>query len=203
MRATRTIAGAAIIAAAALACQGNDRHPTAPEGLALTATESTQPGVHVYQFRTEEDPAVSGAAAFCATAPFTPNVLLNASAWATQARSSDGAVVNDGVRKVGTVVACAQITSFAFPPGLQQNFAARFDFDDGTSYTGVGSCTISSNDIPEPKLILAGCALRIAPNAASAGGVATSASVFNPFRLAGYHTGSYWTLQLYDLPGAM
>ena len=31
-----------------------------------------------------------------------------------------------------------------------------------------------------------------------AGGVATSASVFNRFRLKVYHTGSYWTLQLYD-----
>ena len=132
--------------------------------------------------------------------PFAPNVLLNASAWATQSRSSDASIVNDGVRKVGTVVACAQITSFAFPPGLQQNFAARFDFEDGTSYTGIGSCTITSNDIPEPKLILAGCALRVAPNGVSAGGVATSARVFNPFRLTGYHTGSYWTLQLYDPP---
>ena len=201
MRAPRTVA-AAIVAAAGLACQSTDHHPTAPAAT-VALDQSTQPGVHVYQFRTEEDPEVTGAAAFCATVPFTPNVLLNASAWATQARSSDAAIVNDGVRKVGTVVACAQITSFAFPPGLQQNFAARFDFADGTSYTGIGSCTITSNDIPEPKLVLAGCALKVAPNGASAGGIATSASVFNPFRLAGYHTGSYWTLQLYDPPAAM
>lgn len=200
MRAPPITALAAILALAAIACQSADRHPTAPGGLALEAVASTQPGVHVYQFRTEEDPDVTGAAAFCSTMPFTPNVLLNASAWATQSRSSDAAVVNDGVRKVGTVVACAQITSFAFPPGLQQKFAARFDFDDGSSYTGIGTCTITSNDIPEPKLVLAGCALKVAPNGASAGGVATSASVFNPFRLEGYHTGSYWTLQLYDSP---
>ena len=200
MRITHILATAALVAA--MGCQSADRHPTATDaGLAL-AEQSSQSGVHVYQFRTEEDPAVTGAAAFCATQPFPANVLLNASAWATQARSSDASVVNDGVRKVGTVVACAQITSFAFPPGLQQNFAARFDFEDGSSYTGRGTCTITSNDIPEPKLVLAGCALKVAPDGASAGGVATSASVFNPFRLEGYHTGSYWTLQLYDAPAA-
>jgi hypothetical protein len=190
---------AVLAAATALACQGNDHHPTAPRA-GLAADQSTQPGVHVYQFRSEEDPDVTGAAAFCGTVPFAANVVLNASIWATQARSSDGAVVNDGVRKVGTALACAQITSFAFPPGLQQNFAARFDFDDGSSYTGLGTCTLTSNDIPEPKLVLAGCALKVAPNGTSAGGMATSASVFNPFRLPGYHTGSYWTLQLYDPP---
>ncbi|HEX2778965.1 MAG TPA: hypothetical protein VHM30_05680 [Gemmatimonadaceae bacterium] len=194
MRIARRLAPAALVLAAACA---DTKHPAAPTaGLALD--QSTSPGVHVYQFRTEEDPAVSGAREFCATAPFQANVFLNASAWATQTRASDGQVVNDGVRQVGTVVACAQLTNFAFPPGLLQNFAARFDFNDGSSYTATGTCTLISNNVPEPKLILAGCALKVLPNDLTAGGMATSASVFNPFRLAGYQTGSYWTLQLYD-----
>jgi hypothetical protein len=172
----------------------------APGERDLAFVKATASGVQVRQFRTEEDPAVSGAAEFCATAPFQANVLLNATAWATQTRASDAVVVNDGVRRVGTVVACAQLTNFTFPPGLQQNFAARFDFDDGSSYTGVGSCTIVSNDVPVARLVLAGCALKVASNGASAGGIATSASVFNPFRLQGYQTGSYWTLQTYDPP---
>jgi hypothetical protein len=193
MRRLRWIAAATLVTAA---CTNDSRRPTAPEGT-LALAESGAPGVRVYQFRTEEDPAVSGAADFCATAPFRANVLLNASAWATQTRASDGGVVNDGVRQVGTVVACAQLTNFTFPPGLQQNFAARFDLPEG-SFTAAGTCTLISNDVPEPKLVLAGCALKVAPNDLTAGGMATSASVFNPFRLAGYQTGSYWTLQLYD-----
>jgi hypothetical protein len=184
------------------ACTDGSRHPAAPDDAGLALAASSTPGVRVYQFRTEEDPAVTGAAEFCATAPFHANVLLNASAWATQARASDAAIVNDGARQVGTVVACAQLTNFTFPPGLEQNFAARFDFADGSSYSGVGTCSIISNDVPEPKLVLAGCALQVAPDALAAGGMATSASVFNPFRLAGYQTGSYWTLQLYDKPAA-
>jgi hypothetical protein len=31
-----------------------------------------------------------------------------------------------------------------------------------------------------------------------AGGAVTSVSTFNPFRLAGFATGSYWTAQIYD-----
>lgn len=196
MRITRGIVPVALALAAA--CADASRHPVAPEDAKLALAASSTPGVRVYQFRTEEDPAVTGAAEYCATAPFHANVLLNASAWATQTRASDGAIVNDGARQVGTVVACAQLTNFGFPPGLVQNFAARFDFADGSSYSSVGTCSIISNDVPEPKLVLAGCALRVAPNDLTAGGMATSASVFNPFRLAGYQTGSYWTLQLYD-----
>jgi hypothetical protein len=176
---------------------GDAGRPTTPQNASLDLAESTTPGVRVYQFRTEEDPNVSGAAAFCATAPFTANVLLNASAWATATRASDGKIVNEGARQIGTVVACAQLTNFAFPPGLQQNFAARFDLPGG-SFTAVGTCTLISNDVPVPNLVLAGCALKVRAGEGTAGGMATSASVFNPRQLAGYQTGSYWTLQVYD-----
>jgi len=165
----------------AAACAGDTSRPTAPQDASLDLAESTTPGVHVYQFRTEEDP--------------------NASAWATATRASDGKIVNEGVRQVGTVVACAQLTNFTFPPGLQQNFAARFDLPAG-SFTGIGTCTLISNDVPEPRLVLAGCALKVLAGEGTAGGMATSASVFNPFRLAGYQTGSYWTVQVYDAPAA-
>ena len=185
----------------AAACAGDTSRPIAPQDASLDLAASTTPGVHVYQFRTEEDPNVSGAAAFCATVPFSANVLLNASAWATATRASDGKIVNEGVRQVGTVVACAQLTNFTFPPGLQQNFAARFDLPEG-SFTGIGTCTLISNDVPEPRLVLAGCALKVLAGEGTAGGMATSASVFNPFRLAGYQTGSYWTVQVYDAPAA-
>ena len=194
MRIVRWTAPAAL--ALAIACSSEGKRPTAPE-VSLALVESSAPGVRVYQFRTEEDPAVSGAAAFCPTVLPGTNVLLNASAWATQARGSDGQVMNPDAQQVGTVVACAKLTNFAFPAGLQQEFAARFDLPEG-SFTAVGTCTLISNDIPEPRLVLAGCALKVLPGEGTAGGMATSASVFNPFRLAGYETGSYWTVQLYD-----
>ena len=188
------------LSAAALAllaaCSGDRPAPTSTD--AVLSIGSTTPGVRVHQFRTEEDPAVSGGAAFCATAPFPVNVVLNASAYATQARGVDGMIVNEDVQRVGTALACAQLTNFAFPPGLQQNFYARFDLPEG-SYTALGTCTLISNDVPRQGLVLAGCTLRVtAPPAGIAGGAATSLSVFNPFRLPGFATGSYWTLQLYE-----
>jgi hypothetical protein len=195
MRIVHSIISAVIMFA--VACDGDAGRPTTSQNVSLDRAESTTPGVRVYQFRTEEDPNVTGAAAFCATAPFTANVLLNASAWATQTRASDGKIVNEGVRQVGTVVACAQLTNFAFPPGLQQNFAARFDLTGG-SFTAVGTCTLISNDVPVPNLVLAGCALKVRAGEGTAGGMATSASVFNPRQVAGFQTGSYWTLQVYD-----
>ena len=194
MRFARWIVPAAVTLA--VACSNDGSRPTAPDA-SLALVESATPGVRIYRFRTEEDPAVSGAASFCPSALPGTNVLLNASAWATQTRGSDGQVVNPDAQQVGTVVACAKLTNFAFPAGLQQEFAARFDLPEG-SFTAIGTCTLISNDIPEPRLVLAGCALKVLPGPGTAGGMATSASVFNPFRLAGYETGSYWTVQLYD-----
>lgn len=190
------LALAALALAVGAACAEDRPAPTAPD--ALLSVGSTTPGVRVHQLRTEEDPSVTGGAAFCAGAPFTANVVLNASAWSTQARAVDGAVVNEDVQRVGTALACAQITSFAFPPGRQENFYARFDLPEG-SVTALGTCTIISNDVPTAGLVLAGCNLRVTDAPAGvAGGAATSLSVFNPFRVPGFETGSYWTLQLYE-----
>lgn len=52
--------------------------------------------------------------------------------------------------------------------------------------------------MPQAGLVLAGCTLNVVsgPNGVL-GGVITSASTFNPARLAGYSTGSMWTLQAY------
>lgn len=152
----------------------------------------------VYQFRSVEDPANPPDLAVCAAAPFRVNVLLGASLWAFETRGRDGKVVEAASRKVGTATACIRLTNFLFPPGLQQEFYVVFSLPSG-KYTASGTCTLTSNDVPAAGLVLAGCALKVlsAP-AGVAGGVATSASVFNPFRLPGYSTGSYWTLQTYD-----
>jgi hypothetical protein len=152
----------------------------------------------VYQFRTEEDPEVSGAADVCTAAPFTPNVYLNASVYIENVRGSDALVVAERADPVGTALACARITDFTFPPGLQQNFYAQFNLPS-IRVTASGTCTLISNNVPEPWLVLAGCTLRVVqPPEGFAGGAATSLSVFNPFRLPGYSTGSRWTIQLYE-----
>jgi hypothetical protein len=192
------LALAAIVAATlAVGCNDGPKSALAPTA-ALRDQSPADDGVRVYQFRTEEDPEVTGADAFCATAPFPVNVKLNASAYSTRTRASDGLVINQDANRVGTALACAQITNFSFPQGLQQNFMARFELPDGT-YDAIGTCTLISNHVPQGGLVLAGCNLRLTNVPAGViGGAAVSLSVFNPFRLTGFATGSQWTIQAYD-----
>jgi hypothetical protein len=113
----------------------------------------------------------------------------------------DGQVNNKDVRRIGKATACVRLTNFLFPPGLDQEFYVEFDLEDGRpagAVTAVGTCKLVSNNVPEAGLVLAGCNLRVVSAPGAVGGIATSASVFNPFRLAGYDTGSMWTLLLYN-----
>lgn len=164
-------------------------------GPALLRQQGTQPVV--LRFRSIEDAAVAADPAVCAAAPFAANVVLGASLWSEAAAASSGRVVNDGVRKVGTATACIRITDPTFPPGLPQAFHARFHTDEGV-FDATGACTLLSNDVPTPGLVLGGCHLAIVnPPSYIAGGAVTSLSVFNPAQLAGFATGSEWTLQYY------
>ncbi len=191
------ILGAA--AAVSLGCDVGTSSLSAPDAAFNTKAEKDD-GVRVYQFRTEEDPEVTGADAFCQAAPFPVNVKLNATEWSEKTRSVDGRVVNKDVKRIGSALACAQLTNFAFPPGLQQNFYARFELPDG-AYTALGTCTLISNDVPVAGLVLAGCTLKLTQMPAGVvGGAAVSLSVFNPRRLTGFNTGSQWTIQAYESP---
>jgi hypothetical protein len=190
----------ASVAMSASAC--NDTRPilSAPDSDPTLLMAESESGTRLYQFRTVEDPEVSGANVFCtpASAGFTPNVFLNASVYAENVRASDAMIVADRTEPIGTALACAQITDFSFPPGKQQNFYALFKLPSG-DFSAKGTCTLISNNVPEARLILAGCTLSVvqAPEGL-VGGAATSLSVFNPFRLPGYSTGSRWTLQVYE-----
>ena len=150
-----------------------------------------------YQFRSVEDPAFPADNTICAQSPFRVNVKLGASLWSQFTRVVDGRIVVDKVMRIGKATACVELTNFLFPAGLQQNFYAVFDLPSGR-YTGLGTCTLTSNNVPQAGLVLAGCALHVVsgPNGVL-GGVITSASTFNPARLAGFSTGSLWTLQAY------
>lgn len=146
----------------------------------------------VVVYRTAEDPAVPAVPAGCPHV--NPNVRLGATVWSFQMSANDGEVVNEKGRQIGTASACGLITS-PLVPGATVPFFVEFNVEEGI-YVADGTCTVVTNNVPTPGLILAGCNLRLqnAP-AGFAGGTATSNSVFNPARLAGFNTGSFWTLR--------
>lgn len=154
-------------------------------------------GERTLVLKTFEDPRYPADPAVCENAGFAPvNVVLGASVWSLQTRASRGDVVNELVRQVGTATGCGRMTSATpFTPG--QLFVIRFNLEDG-SYLAAGTCDIVSITVPTAGIMLAGCALAIvsAPPGVL-GGIATSASVFNPNEIPGYGTGSVWTLHLY------
>lgn len=151
----------------------------------------------VYQLRTEEDPQVAVSASFCGQAPFRHNLTLGASVYAPRARGSDGKVVNEGNQRVGQALACARLTDLSFSPGSLHDFYVRFDLPEG-SFTAVGKCLVNAKNVPSGGLVLTGCTLNLVEGpAGTRGGQATSASIFNPLRLPGVNTGSYWTLVVY------
>jgi len=148
-------------------------------------------------FKSEEDPSTPPDPAVCAASPFATNVQLGASLWSFRTKERTGRVRDEGARRIGRATACLQLTNLLFPQGLVQRFFVRFELPSGT-YDAVGTCTVSSNDVPVSFIILAGCTLKVtrAP-AGSLGGSAVSSSVFNPLKKPGYGTGSVWTLHAY------
>lgn len=150
-----------------------------------------------FVFRSVEDAATPADPAVCAAAPFVTNVKLGASVWSVAPRHRDGRLSTRPGRKIGTATACLALTNFMFPVGLTDNFYVQFDLPQGR-YTAVGTCRVSSNAVPRPFIVLAGCTLNVvsAPPG-SLGGMLTSSSVFNPLKQAGFPTGSVWTLHEY------
>lgn len=168
--------------------------------LALCLPATALAGEEVFQFRTQEDPASGADRNVCGLAPFRVNLLLPASVYVPLHHWRDGKVVLTGHRKVGTAMACAQLTDMLFPEGLAQNFYVRFDLPEGR-FTAVGQCVSVSNQVPRAGVVLAGCSLKLTEFPKGyVGGFVTSSSVFNPFGIAGYSTGSFWTLRAFEAP---
>jgi hypothetical protein len=170
---------------------------------AIVAAPSGAPageeGQRTLIFRSLEDPAVSSRPENC---PFGgANLLLGATLWSLQTRANDSQVVNEAVHPIGTAAACGLITT-ALVPGTLVPFYVEFTFDRGpdrgSTYTAVGTCQVITNNVPQPGVVLAGCALRVLQGPEDfVGGAATSMSIFNPRGLAGAGTGSFWTLRVY------
>jgi len=152
----------------------------------------------MYQLRSEEDlKAVADPVTECKVAPFEVNVRLPASLFVPEPHAKDGKVKSAGKKKVGTALACVRLTDRTFPEGSRADMYARFELPEGR-FTAVGTCTVVSNAVPRPGIVLAGCALKLTEfPAAYAGGLATSTSVFNPTGLPGFNTGSLWTLRAF------
>jgi hypothetical protein len=151
----------------------------------------------VIQFRSLEDPQGTPDLAVCADAPFVANVVTAAKLFAVRTRASDGHVVGKGQVEIGSGTGCLRVTDVTFPPFTSGPIYGDFTIDGRTMRIS-GVCTLTSNDVPLRGVVLAGCATSVveAPDG-FAGGVASSNSVFNPFRLPGFSTGSLWTVRLY------
>jgi hypothetical protein len=200
------ILGASTLVLALAACDNERGSPVqqqiSPAAVARNAAPERfvkgNDGLEVMHFRSQEDPAVTPDPAVCAEAGFTSNVRFGATLYSSVARAQDGRVVNRDARAIGTATACARITDPRFPPDLRQEFYVQFNLPEGV-VKARGGCTLVSNDVPTPGLVLAGCHLRVteAPSWYK-GGAVTSLSVFNPRRLPGFLTGSDYTVQLYE-----
>ncbi|MFP2959019.1 hypothetical protein ACLEPN_14545 [Myxococcus sp. 1LA] len=165
-------------------------------GVLLLSAEAGASEV-VMQFRTQEDPASPPDPAVCAAAPFDVNVKLGGSVYVPRHNPGDGKVVSTGDKRVGTATACIQMTDATFPAGQQLNVSMRYNLPEG-GFTARGTCTVVSNDVPAAGLVLAGCAMRLVEVPKGfVGGTVSSTSVFNPRKLPGYATGSFYTLYAY------
>ena len=152
-------------------------------------------GERVYQFRTVEDPQAVEPGG-CQAAPFEVNVRLPASIFVREA--GGGKKGRGGERREGTALACARITDRSFAEGSTADFYVRFELPEG-HFTALGKCTIVSNGVPRPGVVLTSCALKLTEFPAGyVGGFATSSSIFNPRGLPGYNTGSFWTVRAFE-----
>ena len=158
-----------------------------------------EPGQHTRVFRSLEDPGVSSQPKEC---PFQgANLFLGATLWSMETRAGDSRVVNEAAQQIGTAAACGLITT-ALIPGTLVPFYIEFTLDQGPdkvdTFVALGACQLITNDVPIPRVVLAGCDLRLTQGPEGLlGGVATSMSIFNPHRLPGAGTGSFWTLRAY------
>jgi len=129
--------------------------------------------------------------------PGSENLFLGATLSSMQTDAGDSRVVNEAVHQIGTAAACGLITTAPLVP-FYIEFTLNHGHDKSNTYVAVGACQMVSNDVPRPGIALAGCALRVTQGPAGfLGGIATSMSIFNPLRLQGAGTGSFWTLRVY------
>lgn len=148
----------------------------------------------VILFRSINDPNVPPDPLACdpENSGFEANVVLGASLWAFQTRSKDGIIVNEKVRQIGTATACLSLT-----PTETLNY---LEFEIGDLFVAaVGECLSTYDATPEGGPVFATCGLEVLPERSTEGikwGQATNNSTFAPAPIAGFETGSLWSIQL-------
>ncbi len=154
-----------------------------------------EPGQHTLVFRSLEDPNVSSHPKEC---PFpSANLFLGATLWSIETDASDSRVANEAVQQIGTAAACGLIMTASLVP-FYIEYTLNPGHHGGNTFVAVGACQVVSDNVPRPGIVLAGCALRVTQGPEGLlGGIATSMSIFNPLRLQGAGTGSFWTLRAY------
>ena len=185
---TTRLHAAALAALAVLLIAG----PAAAQG----GPPAGESGQHTFVFRSLEDPNVSSHPKEC---PFPgANLFLGATLWSIETDVGDSRVVNEAVQHIGTAAACGLITTASLVP-FYIEFTLNHGHHRGNTFVAVGACQVVSNNVPRPGIVLAGCALRVTQGPEDfLGGIATSMSIFNPLRLPGAGTGSFWTLRAYN-----
>ncbi|QRK12874.1 hypothetical protein JQX13_24285 [Archangium violaceum] len=168
-----------------------------PSVLVLGLSTSALAGERVYQFRTVEDASAVDPGG-CQAAPFEVNVRLPARIFARGTPGGGGRSDPGHERQAGVALACARIMDWTFTEGSKADFYVRFELPEGL-FIALGECTMVSNAVPRPGVVLTSCALKLTRFPAGyVGGFVTSSSVFNPRRLPGYNTGSFWTLRVFE-----
>ncbi len=169
---------------------------TAGPAAAQGGPPAGEPGQHTRVFRSLEDPGISSQPKEC---PFPgANLFLGATLWSMETRAGDSRVVNEAAQQIGTAAACGLITAAPLVP-FYIEYALNPGHHSGNTFVAVGACQVVSDNVPRPGIVLAGCALRVTQGPEDfLGGIATSMSIFNPLRLQGAGTGSFWTLRAYS-----
>ena len=152
--------------------------------MSSTRLRSTLPTARTFVFPTVEDASVPGRPERC---PWPDANLFLAGRMSSLETSAE----------IGTAQVCAQIAG-PLEPGAEAPFYAEFNFDEDERYRAEGSARVLTNDVPAAGVVLAGCSLRLLEGPEGfVGGIASSASIFNPTHDPGAETGSIWTLLAY------
>jgi hypothetical protein len=139
--------------------------------------------VRTHVFRTVEDPNIEGRPEDC---PFDANLFL-----------AGRMLPLDEGDALGVALACSELSG-PLVRDVVAPFYAEFRFDDGETYTGDGVARVLDADVPEAGVVQAGCTLRLVSGPPRLlGGMATSASVFDPAGALETGTGSVWTIRAY------
>ena len=149
--------------------------------------------VSTYLFRTIEDATVESRPR---NSPFSDaDLFLGGRMYSIGTRQAE--VTAEQETEIGLASACAVVT-VPLVRDVLVPFYAEFTFHEGAVYAAQGTAQVTSADVPEAGVVLAGCALRIVSGPRGCvGGAATSLSIFNPAGKEGAGTGSFWTLRAY------